>query len=401
MISSASSAISKSTKAEQGSLLESAKEKSSVEGDELLEFLNLLNQSVPIENTSDLTAPLNQKNILLENDKSLKSKIDPTLLKLNADNSGPAIVSDREMPAKNVLKLDDLKLETSKLENPKLKSTPLENQSVASLTKSGEHQQLKNNVTLDARTNVMKMQETPNVSSEDLMRMKQLIENKGAIKQYQKLQVPKIIKNEIATKNEVYNLSDKLQSEFNFIDLSSNLSFDNSNKSLQSHSDSTTISNKNNIDSLANQIAQRIQEVNTYKPIVQNSNIQIEVNHEELGHLTLNIKKNQRDLEIKIMTGHSDAKTIIHENREALIGQLAMKGITVNSLSVESLSSGIATSIAEDAKGSQTGKFDSQTQQNSSQQQDQSRHSGQNLTGREKRDELWNILKDKREVMYA
>lgn len=375
MISSASSVInSKGKTLEQSSLLDATKKDAT--GEELLDFLSLLDQSssdvlLNLQNNPELQKELLQ----VKKHQSVSGKVEGDLTKMLTKLQTENNVTE-------LSKADSKKLEAL------LQSKENINPDILKAMIQGNRKEVISQKVPAAHTQELQLV--------DFSRSNSSKSSKEAFKQYQKSQDPKIIK----TDN--HNILDKLQAEPNSFELSSKYNFEGSNNNLMSSVDAqkNTGAEKNTIDTLATQISQRIQEATANRPMMTNSNINIEFHHEELGHMSLNIKKSNRDIEIKIMTGQMDAKNVIHDNRDALIGQLALKGITVNSLSVDSLSSGVAN-VVDDSKSSQTGKFDSSSQQQSSSQQEQSKHSGQNFTGREKRDELWNILKDQREVMYA
>lgn len=218
---------------------------------------------------------------------------------------------------------------------------------------------------------------------------KDLIQAKEGMKLYSKNQEQKIIKMEAPESN-----ASSSDASTKFL-----MDYNSSHTSMNTDVDGSKANEKNVIDSLAAQISSKINAMTQFKPMLNNENISIECNHEELGLITLNIKKHNNEMDIKILTGQLDAKNVIHENREALIGQLSQKGISVNNLSVETTL--ISSTSVDDIKNSQSQKFDSSSQQQSSSGQNQSRNSEEHLSEREKRNELWNILKDQREVLYA
>lgn len=359
MISSAST-ISPKPKASESTSAKEANTKTKNDESGILDFLDLLQINSEV-------APGAKHNLLSElsgNTKDLLSKMDMKQLQelmANTKNAGKG----EKLNAKENLNLLEL---LAKNNNLKVK----------------DDQVLKVNT-----KNSFKNQES--LSALDFQMNKPSVQTKEGLKGYLKSQDTKVIKSDslnILDKNDQSDISPKLLNEFNF-----------GNSKPGTVIDGSQSGQKNVIESLATQITQRINDMNSVRPMQFNTETSININHSELGQMTLSIKKIQNELSIQITTGEKDAKNILFENRDALLSQLNSKGISVSNLSIDTV---FSASASDDAKGFQSQKFDSSSQhQGSAEQQQHAKNSNQQHTDREKRNELWDILKDQREVMYA
>ena len=359
MISSASTISNKSNLSEYSS---TAAEGAATNNEEsgILDFLNLLQLS------SEGTLPgvdANALKALSGLDKDLLSKMDMKQLQALLANANKAEAAPKLNEKENAKLLELLAAnnKTAVKQDPTLKA------------------QIKNG-----------MAKPESLSGLDFQMNRTLMQPKAGLKEYMKGQDSKIIKSDgLNSQAEANNeISGKLLNEFNF-----------GNSKASSTVDGAAKGDKNVIESLATQITQRINDINSVRPMQFNSETTIDINHAELGSMTVNIKKLNKELNIQITTGHADAKNVMMENRDALLSQLNSKGISVANLSIDSV---FSVAGADDAKASQSQKFDSAGQQHSSaDQQQQAKNSNQQQSDREKRNELWDILKDQREVMYA
>lgn len=358
MISTASSvSINKPSNSEQA-LESKAKEQLNSDGSEIFDFLNLLQNTSLEKNDSTAEAVSNLPNGLSEKIKALlvnknfSEKNSEYSIK-DAENIIELLVKDKNLQKTAKDKFLNI-IQTRQVQNGKDLLSPLDFQA------SKLHQQVNSN---------------------------------EALKKYLKSSDSNIIKLDGVNANdkiEQMNLNQSINNR-----LLNDLNLGNTNGSEISNGKKA---DKNSIDSLASQITQRINDINMIKPMQINSETTIDFNHSELGSMTLSIKKLQKDLNIKITTGQADTKNLLIENRDALLSQLSQRGISVANLAVDSV---ISTAGSDEAKGFPSQKFDSSSQQQSSDQQQQAKNTNQNQSEREKRNELWSILKDQREVMYA
>lgn len=383
MISSAS--IHSSYKAKSLGVSEGAsKEEAGSEG-ELLDFLNILKNS-------------NESNTLIQN--PMAQQLDATADKKNlgiidiekkgTENFNSKLFHELVLPEKKLQNNNavDVKDIGSKEISSKDQEQLLELLSNKKTTGNATDAHLKMNV-----KNSHGLNET--LSPLDFQQGKSSNQSTDVLKKYLKNQNTKILNADnlnLQEKLELRNASPEVNAK-----MENELNFSNSAKDVMIEGNKQN--EKTLVDSLANQITQKINDFNLSKPLRLNSETTIDFHHSELGSMTLHIKKIEKDLNINITTGHTDAKNLIFENRDALLSLLNQKGISVSNLTVES---SYSATVADDGKNQQSQKFDSSSQQqNSSHQHDQAKNPNQQNTDREKRNELWNILKDQREVMYA
>ncbi len=230
----------------------------------ILDFLNLLQiSSEGLPNTdakTDILTALSGMN------KEQLSKMNPKQIqdlltsKVNAKDIPTAETSSKEIS--NLLELLTKNNKTAVKEDPSLKV------------------QIKNGIA-----------KQESLSSLDFPMNRMLVQPKAGMKEYLKAQDSKMIKldsQNVLEKSELLSsnneVSNKLLNEFNF-----------GNSNASSTVDGNQKVEKNVIESLANQITQRINDINSAKPMQFNSESTIEINHAELGSLTLNVKRNQKD----------------------------------------------------------------------------------------------------------
>lgn len=159
--------------------------------------------------------------------------------------------------------------------------------------------------------------------------------------------------------------------------------------------------NTNAVKDLSDQISARVQNLNMPKamPTYLGKEVSFDFHHHELGTINVNIRKTKNDIEVKIATGQNDVRSILMENRELLTAHLAQRGVNVSSITVDVMNT---MNIADEGSGkSQMNTKNESFNQQQNMGQDHSKHSSESQTGKEKRDELWSILKEQREEAYA
>lgn len=157
---------------------------------------------------------------------------------------------------------------------------------------------------------------------------------------------------------------------------------------------------------ISNSIAHKIHDAvkNNLLSNISNNNVQFDITHKDLGTLNILVKRNNKNIEIKIVADQLDAKNFLMANKDMMQSHLMSRGVNVSSLMVE------ATNSAQNALFSSLD--DSSFKQNSfsknensshqqSMEQGNSRQNAHDENGREKRNELWQILKDQRELIHA
>jgi len=144
---------------------------------------------------------------------------------------------------------------------------------------------------------------------------------------------------------------------------------------------------------LALQLEKRIENSAIFKVTPAPKQVDIEIQHSELGSLKFQITRQARDLEIKVASSHADVRLMLNEHRDSLVQHLASKGLNVTDFSIDSAI----------VKSTDDSKIATNAKENFSQHGDLKNQHGTpgDETGRDRREELWKILKEKREALHA
>lgn len=160
------------------------------------------------------------------------------------------------------------------------------------------------------------------------------------------------------------------------------------------------------VNDITNTIANQINDVSKNNLIsnIAKNDVQFDITHKDLGLLNISVKRVNKNIEIKIVTDQIDTKDMLMANKDFMQNQLNSRGIQVGSVQIESSGgfNGAMFGSVDDSSFKHHGnsKQDSSSQQHSSN-QESSRNSHSSENGKDKRDELWQILKDQRELVHA